>query len=102
MQDQHTTLHVASRTGDSDTVELLLKGGANVDAVTSDQYTALHIAAKDGHDDIARVLLSYSVASCKMTTKVFKNNSQSEYYMNKTLEQSKQACCLEELEILTF
>jgi ankyrin len=70
LQDRQTALHVASRTGDADTVELLLDSGADVDAVTADQYTALHIAAKEGHDDIARVLLTRSTASCKRTTKV--------------------------------
>jgi ankyrin len=70
LQDQQTALHVAARTGDIDSVELLLARGAQVDAVTADQYTALHIAAKEGHDEIAHVLLGHGDASCKLQTKV--------------------------------
>ena len=67
LKDNQTALHVASRVGDVDTVELLIGRGASMTAVTSDGYTPLHIAAKEGHDDLANLLLDHGVPSAPTT-----------------------------------
>jgi len=54
---EETPLHIAARLGNADIVTLLLKDGANVDAVTKDGATPLHIATKDGHDEVASILI---------------------------------------------
>jgi len=67
LQDNQTALHVASRVGDVDAVELLISRGASMNAVTSDGYTPLHIAAKEGHDDVAQLLLDRGVPNTPST-----------------------------------
>ena len=53
MQEEQTSLHVASRLGNVDIVMLLLQHGAAVDATTKDLYTPLHIAAKEGQEEVS-------------------------------------------------
>jgi len=73
LKDIQTALHLASRVGDADTVELLISQGASLNAVTSDGYTPLHIAAKEGHDDVVHLLLDHGVPSAP-TTKASHHN----------------------------
>lgn len=50
-------LHVAAKWGQLKIVELLVKYGANVAAVTRDGLSALHCAARSGHDHVVNYLL---------------------------------------------
>ena len=50
-------LHVATRHGHANIVELLLQRGAGVDAATAMGRTALHFAAEEGRLEVARLLL---------------------------------------------
>ena len=50
-------LHVASRNGHSDVVQLLLDHGADVNAKMQDHWTALHFASKFGRFEIVEALL---------------------------------------------
>ena len=45
-RELQTTLHIASRLGNTDIVMILLSANANPNAATKDLYTPLHIAAK--------------------------------------------------------
>ena len=68
---RETPLHVSSRQGDAELVELFLKNGADVDMPTADfelgkdrpwfwimhRETALHLAADGGHADVIKLLL---------------------------------------------
>uniref|UniRef100_A0A3B3H857 Uncharacterized protein n=1 Tax=Oryzias latipes TaxID=8090 RepID=A0A3B3H857_ORYLA len=56
-QDDQTPLHISSRLGKQDIVQLLLTNGADPDATTNSGYTPLHLAAREGHKDIAAALL---------------------------------------------
>lgn len=53
---QHSPLHVASRNGHKNVVEVLLTAGVNVNLLTS-SGTALHEAALCGKDNVVRALL---------------------------------------------
>ncbi|KIE00668.1 Ankyrin repeat-containing domain protein, partial [Metarhizium majus ARSEF 297] len=53
-----TALHLATESGKSLSVQLLLEHDANVDAATSTGETALHIAASLGHVEVMRKLLA--------------------------------------------
>jgi len=67
LKDNQTALHIASRVGDVDMVELLISRGASMSVITADRYTPLHIAAKEGHDDVASLLLDHGVTSSPIT-----------------------------------
>lgn len=62
-------MHVATRLGSVEGVQLLLSHGASRDAATKDLYTPLHIAVKEGHEDVVKVLLENG-AKQNVTTKV--------------------------------
>ena len=82
VQDGQTALHVSSRLGDYNTVQLLLQHSADVDALMRDHYTPLHIAVKHQHSDIISILLSHS-AKLDVKSKV----SRSMYsYISETIE----------------
>jgi ankyrin repeat protein len=49
----------ASKKGDKEKVELLLKKGANVNAKDKDSLTALMWASFNGHKEIVKLLKSY-------------------------------------------
>lgn len=68
-QDDQTPLHISSRLGKQDIVQLLLANGADPDATTNSGYTPLHLAAREGHKDIAATLLDHG-ANLSVTTKV--------------------------------
>lgn len=73
-QEDQTPLHIASRLGKTEIVQLLLQHMAHPDAATSNGYTPLHIAAREGHLDVASVLLeagaAHSLATKVLTTKI--------------------------------
>ena len=50
-------LHSAALSGNTDTVKLLLKEGASVQAINIHSNSALHLAAQNGHTDIVELLL---------------------------------------------
>jgi ankyrin repeat protein len=52
-----TALHSAASTGDYKTVQLLLKGGADVSSRAGDNSTPLTVSATDGHYRIVELLL---------------------------------------------
>jgi hypothetical protein len=57
-----TPLHYAAASGDDEIALLLLKRGAQVDAVSplrSGSYTPLMMAAREGHDKTARLLIDH-------------------------------------------
>jgi ankyrin repeat protein len=54
---RETPLHVASRRGRVDVVQLLPEHGADVDARDDDERSPLHVASDGGHIEVARVLL---------------------------------------------
>ena len=55
---ENTPLHDAALWGDSDEVESLLAGGADVDARRADGKTALHLAVEKGYDSVAQLLIA--------------------------------------------
>jgi len=59
----------AARDGDTDTVRLLLKSGADVSAAQGDGMTALHWAATQGDAELATLLL-YAGANMQATTRL--------------------------------
>uniref|UniRef100_A0A8B9MX60 Ankyrin 2 n=1 Tax=Accipiter nisus TaxID=211598 RepID=A0A8B9MX60_9AVES len=69
---QQTPLHIASRLGKTEIVQLLLQHMAHPDAATTNGYTPLHISAREGQVDVASVLLEAG-ASHSMSTKVRQN-----------------------------
>ncbi|KIH51727.1 ankyrin repeat protein [Ancylostoma duodenale] len=50
-------LHVATKWGRTNMVELLLKHGAIIDSRTRDLLTPLHCASRSGHDQVVDLLL---------------------------------------------
>ena len=55
-----TPLHLATAEGNNDAVQLLLKSGAEVDAVATDSgCTSLHYAASLGHVELCESLIRY-------------------------------------------
>ncbi|CAM9571834.1 unnamed protein product [Lampetra fluviatilis] len=55
---QETPLHIAARVPEGEKVaEMLLKSGANVNAVQKDGQTALHVSARHGHLKMLQALL---------------------------------------------
>jgi len=69
VQDGQSVLHVSSRLGDHETVQLLLQHSADVDALMRDHYTPLHVAVKHQHPDIVSILLEHA-AKLDITSKV--------------------------------
>lgn len=69
MQEEQTPLHIASRLGKTEIVQLLLQHMAHPDAATTNGYTPLHISAREGQVDVASVLLEAGAAH-SLATKV--------------------------------
>lgn len=69
LQEDQTPLHIASRLGQIEIVQLLLQHMAHPDASTTNGYTPLHISAREGQLDTAAVLLEAG-ASHSLATKV--------------------------------
>ena len=53
----YTVLHSACFDGNKEIADLLIKAGADVNAVTENGFTPLHYAAAKGYTDIANLLL---------------------------------------------
>ncbi len=68
-QEDQTPLHISSRLGKTDIVQLLLQHMAHPDAATTNGYTPLHISAREGQVETAAVLLEAG-ASHSLATKV--------------------------------
>lgn len=68
-QEDQTPLHIASRLGKTEIVQLLLQHMAHPDTATASGHTALHIAAWEGQLETASVLLEAG-ASLSLATKV--------------------------------
>lgn len=62
-------MHIASRLGKTEIVQLLLQHMAHPDAATTNGYTPLHISAREGQVDVASVLLEAGAAH-SLATKV--------------------------------
>lgn len=67
-------MHVAAKWGQLRMVELLVRCGANVAAVTRDGLSALHCAARSGHEHVVRYLLhdcenAPGIQLCSLKTK---------------------------------
>ena len=57
---QHdTALHLASTSGYYDSVEMLIKHGANVNVLADGNVSALHVAAASGNVKVAKMLLKH-------------------------------------------
>ena len=57
VKGRETVLHLAASRGDSALVEVLVRAGADVNAL-SDDVTALHCASQRGHCDVVEMLLA--------------------------------------------
>ncbi|XP_069692163.1 transient receptor potential cation channel protein painless-like [Periplaneta americana] len=55
----NTALHVASRCGNSEMVDILLRNGADINLTDGCGETALHIAARDGNQDTVVTLMKH-------------------------------------------
>lgn len=53
-----TALCAACLNGKLDVVKLLIKSGANVNAINKDGYSPLFVACENGYDNIVQFLLS--------------------------------------------
>ena len=65
-------LHVATKWGRANSVNLLLDSQAKIDVKTRDGLTPLHCAARSGHDQIVELLINRNAGSsfnisCKRT-----------------------------------
>lgn len=60
-KDFLTPLHIASDLSHFDSMDLLLKSGAKVNALDGLGQTALHRCARDDNIQACRILLSYSI-----------------------------------------
>ncbi|KAL6059661.1 hypothetical protein STEG23_037126, partial [Scotinomys teguina] len=69
--EEQTPLHIASRLGKTEIVQLLLQHMAHPDAATTNGYTPLHISAREGQVDVASVLLEAGAAHSLATKKGF-------------------------------
>ena len=74
VQEDQTPLHIASRLGKTELVQLLLQHMAHPDAATTNGYTPLHISAREGQLETAAVLLEAG-ASHSLATKVGEKHS---------------------------
>lgn len=54
-----TALHEAAQSGRTNTAELLLKNGSDIDARNGDGATPLHVASRGGRIEAARLLIAY-------------------------------------------
>lgn len=52
-----TPLHVCSENGNHKIVEILLQGGADINALDPEGRSALHYGAQGGHDEVVKLLL---------------------------------------------
>jgi len=67
----HAAIHLATATGNSDVVRLLLVNGADVNAVGTDSgRTSLHYAASLGHVDLCELLVRYGANTDAQTVKL--------------------------------
>lgn len=66
-QEDQTPLHIASRLGKTDIVQLLLQHMAHPDAATTNGYTPLHISAREGQVETAAVLLEAGASHSRVT-----------------------------------
>jgi ankyrin repeat protein len=55
-------IHIASHRGNLRAVELLLKGGVDVNLKGEMDYTALHYANSKGHKDVVQYLLEHGAS----------------------------------------
>lgn len=62
-KNQETPVHIAATFGHENLIQLLLDGGANVNAIDKDQDTHLHNAALFGYKNVIRVLLDSGAVS---------------------------------------
>ena len=75
ISDHLTPLHLAASKGNLDVVELLLRGGANVDSVTDNsKWTALDFSVLNGHSQCAIVLLKHGATVSENCKNVGRNN----------------------------
>ncbi|XP_031345955.1 ankyrin-1-like isoform X2 [Photinus pyralis] len=65
-----TALHLGAKLGRSDIVKVLLKAGANCDAITQHKITSLHFACRGGFVEVVKALLE---AKCNVNAKDFEN-----------------------------
>eukprot|EP00957_Ditylum_brightwellii_P132503 10104634-Ditylum_brightwellii.AAC.1 len=54
-----TPLHIATREGHRELVEVLLTPGVDVNSAANSGWTSLHITAREGHKEVVKVLLSH-------------------------------------------
>jgi len=62
-----TVLHRAAQVGNGPAAELLLKAGANKDAINQWKETPLHMAARNGKLDVVKQLISAGADAAKQT-----------------------------------
>uniref|UniRef100_A0A4W6G9I2 Ankyrin 2a, neuronal n=1 Tax=Lates calcarifer TaxID=8187 RepID=A0A4W6G9I2_LATCA len=78
-QEDQTPLHIASRLGKTDIVQLLLQHMAHPDAATTNGYTPLHISAREGQVETAAVLLEAGASHSMATKKCFSTSHYCSY-----------------------
>lgn len=67
--EQHCTpLHLACRKGSQECLELLLRQGANINALDNRKWTPLHYAAYNGHPKAANFLLKWEADYDKLSS----------------------------------
>ena len=93
LQEDQTPLHIASRLGKTEIVQLLLQHMAHPDASTTNGYTPLHISAREGQVDVASVLLEAG-ASHSLATKVGgEHNTLTHAYISPAYAQTHMLTC---------